>query len=52
LIEIAREENADLSVIYEYLQYLLVSARETDKVIHQIVNKTNEIEEEAEDLQK
>jgi PAS domain S-box-containing protein len=49
LIEIAREENADLSVIYEYLKYLLVSVQETDKVIHQIVTKANEITDEEDE---
>ncbi|MDW8205084.1 MAG: PAS domain S-box protein [Cytophagales bacterium] len=43
LIEIEKGHNK-IDTLYEYLDYLLQSARDADNMIHQIAKKTNEIE--------
>jgi len=44
LIQEARKSN-DMEAIYEYLNFLETSVKETDIVIHQIVEKTNQLDE-------
>lgn len=47
LIDIALGSNEDWDTIHQYLKYLKQSALETDAVIHQIVARTSEIDNEA-----
>lgn len=39
------KDRQQINALYEYFDYLLQSAREADEIIHQIVEKTNEMEE-------
>jgi PAS domain S-box-containing protein len=47
LIEMARDENQDDAIMQQYIDLILLSAQETDTVIHNIVGKINEMEDEA-----